>query len=145
DLFDDKEDQKLFEDFFNEAMTEWEKDAKKGGYDNDVAAGMAGGLMLIYSAKTGKEVDEGILPTLVKQCQSILDGDAMKKATDQEKQGIYETFLCMGFFCAIMDLAAESGDDKKAAQGLATEYWKTIWGDGAEKITLSDAGLEIAE
>lgn len=133
---------------FTEVLKTYELEAKKAKLENDVAAAMVFNVATNYSLyRPGATITDAGSDAMVAQFRGILDTDNLRKASNTDKQKLYEVFLLLGAYSiAINTVAAQQADPqvKKAAQMLAGEGLRYLLKTDPAKVKITNNGLESA-
>lgn len=131
---------------FTEVLKTYESAAKQEKIENDVAAAMAFNVATNYTIyRSGAAISDGGSSVMVVQFRGLLDNDNLRKASNVDKQKLYEVFLLLGAYSiAINQVAAQQSDPqiKKAARLLAGEGLRFLLKVDPAKVLITEDGLE---
>lgn len=136
------------EGLFKELLSGYHKlESQLGIPRNDVGGAVAAFLTGSYAAYRDVDVpDENFLP-LVKQMRQVLASNAdFARASDAEKQAIYEQMAILGTYMALTRLALKEQPNaqvarnmQRAAKGYLEQFLKT----DADRVQLTESGLVL--
>lgn len=136
------------ESLFKELLSGYHKlESQLGIPRNDVGGAVAAFLTGSYAAYRNADVpDENFLP-LVNQMRQVLASNAdFARASDAEKQDIYEQMAILGTYMALTRLALKEQPNaqvarnmQRAAKGYLEQFLKT----DADRVQLTDNGLVL--
>jgi len=136
------------EGLFKELLAGYHKlEAQSGIPRNDVGGAVAAFLTGSYVAYRDVDVpDENFLP-LVNQMRQVLASNAdFARASDAEKQQIYEQMAILGTYMALTRMALKQQPDaqvarnlRRAAKGYLEQFLKT----DADRVQLTESGLVL--
>ena len=145
-LTKDPEQKKALRQVLEQVFTAYEAEAKKSGFENDVAGALAFYLIAHYSVfHDGQEISDAASEILVRQLQGALNTDAMRGMKDADKQRLYEFCVMLGGFTSVSYAAPDT--DAKTKQGLkqlAGQALTYILKIAPERVSLNESGLAIA-
>lgn len=131
---------------FTGILKAYETEAKKLKLENDVAAAMAFNVATNYSLyHPGVTISDAGSNALVAQFRGVLDNDNLRKASNTDKQKLYEVFLLLAAYSLTINQIAGGQSDpqvKKAAQMLAGEGLRYLLKTDPAKVKITNNGLE---
>jgi hypothetical protein len=132
---------------FQEVFKAYEAEAAKSSVANDIAGAMTFYIAAHYSAyNDGTDVSETGTEAMVQQLRTMFDSEGMRKASNADKQKLYETFVMLGgFTLAVSQAAADSkdADMPKLRKQMGADGLKSLLKVEPSRVKISDKGLEI--
>lgn len=145
-LGENAEQKKAYMELFETGLKGFEAEAKKAGLSNDVVPALA---FLIQTQWTiyngGKEVPTGGDEKLIAQLQGAFAGSDVEKASDAEKQTLYEYCVCTATLTLALYQLATQKNDKDALTAVRTAaggLLKSVIGMEPDKVQITANGLE---
>ncbi len=142
-LFDKEEERSALEPFIEKLITDFEATAKAGGFAEDASAAMAFSVSVLYSIASGSQLDEEAFPILIDRFRAYFNSDTAKKATDRQKQEVFEWAICSSSLVLAMSSAADTDEGKQKIQILAKAQIQALTGAKLEQITLKGKVVEV--
>jgi len=129
-------------------LQEFDKSARELGKPNDLALALSFFLATnssLYHGE-GQPSDPQLLELRETIALALVEGNALARVTDRQKQEMYETLvLFTGFALAAYEEGKQSNNAEsiKIGQQLAGQNLQSVFGISADKISFTDQGLSI--
>lgn len=129
-------------------LQEFDKSARELGKPDDLALALSFFLATnasLYHGE-GQPSDPQLLELRETIAQALVEGNALARVTDRQKQEMYETLvLFTGFALAAYEEGKQSNNAEsiKIGQQLAGQNLQSVFGISADKISFTDQGLSI--
>lgn len=141
ELSKDPAQRKVLTQAFTGAMAAYETEAKKLGFDNDVAGAIA------YFAVVGFFLQDGEVPhdkgseALAKSLRVAFDTPEYRKVPDIDKQNFYELMVIMGAF---LQASADGADAEMMRQlkEVSADFMQKFLYLDPRKVKLTERGIE---
>lgn len=141
-----EEEKSKYRIFFAQIFDNYEKESYRLGCPNDVAGTMAfyAGVSYMLHHPGKKEVRDAEMKVLVRHLRVSLDTAALRKASDEEKQKLYERYLILaGYSLAIAVWSEGDAEKQKALVQLGGDGLRYIFKVDPSRVKLTDNGVEI--
>ena len=129
-------------------LTEYEKGARAAGHPNDLALALsfffATNASIYHDA--GQPADAAMMELRETIAEALVEGNALNRVTDRQKQEMYETLVIFtGFALATYQEGKQGGNAEtiKVSRQLAGQNLLAITGIAPDKIAFTDQGLSI--
>lgn len=138
---DTKEERKALLDLAQDVAKSFEEMGGRLGHKNDVAVALGFTTFLLVTIQTDQEIDDSAFGSLVERFQKTLDTDKVRKASDRDKQALYE--VCAGHSALVLTSAAGASDpaESDAVKKLAARLLDSLIGATASQFTFK--GSEV--
>jgi hypothetical protein len=145
-LVADKDQRKALVTVMETALTAYEAQAKKSGFENDIAGSMAffiGSSYLVYSGTEPPDTGLEMLAGAIRQQMSTAQ---MAQVASADKQKFYELMLVLGTFLLVGQQQAAASGDAATAATLKTQAADALKGFlklDPDTFKITDNGLEL--
>lgn len=133
---EDKEQRKAYEQVFLKLIESYEGSIAQGGVANDASGALAFAVAVVYSAARGEDLDDAAYLALIPRLQATLDTDAVRKASDTQKQECYEWAICAAGTVLALAQLAETDEAKATLKKLGRTQLENLLGPGADRLTM---------
>jgi hypothetical protein len=147
DMGKTKEQREALRKIFAGVFQAYEPVADKAGFSNDVAGALSFFIAMHYSAyNDGATVSDADTVAIARQLRAALDGKEMRKASNIDKQKMYETYVMLGGFTLALSQSAATGKDDdllKLRKQMGEDGLKSLLKVEPSRVKITDQGLEI--
>lgn len=140
EMMPDEEKRAALIALFENALHEYEIEAKSAGLANDVAGAIAYFAAVSFYLQDGEEASDKGTEALAKALQVALDTPEYRKVSNADKQGFYEFMLTMGSFALFYAQdadAAKRNELREVTSAVCKEFLKL----DPSKVRLTDEGI----
>lgn len=140
-LTEDASHRKALKDLFSEQLNAYDAEAKREGFQNDIAGAIAFFAGVAFHLQDGAEISDASVKVLARAIQVGMDTPAVRKVSDKEKQEFHEFMVTMGSYLLVASKEVDA-DTRAQLRQVSADVLKKFTGIDPQKVRLTGDGLE---